>query len=588
MYLSGYTGVNMSTTRISNQTYALTVSLNEASNGYIDIKCKTSKTTYGACALIFYPPGDRDLQCETQNLKSVECGWKVGRNTQVPKAKTQYQLQGSPCPDGSEGRCSLNMMVEAGETNWTLTASNPLGTIQLHDRADLTKRVRMLAPEEVTASNINSRNISLEWRWTVDQYKDFSVTCEVQGVHSEKNSTSETSGVGLNSAVLTNLMPNSTYEVKVRCRTDTWRWGDWSRGVTLHTKGDVPDALDVWMQMKENQVVVVWKTPLANQSHGNITDYEVTWANTTTGIPHSEHSLTLHLDTSKEHSITVTAWNINGSSSPSTITTPNTSPDGTRVNSSWIIGSNGSFMLSWPMSPASSCGYIIDWCPTLHCQTVDWIKVPDNNTNATIFSKDFRDGLRYSLSIYACTEGAPVLLERREGYVREIRIERDAKNRTLFKSLNAKQKETDAEISWEKIPLREQSAFIRGFRLYYWNNDSTVFNVSTDDPEATSLTATNLEFTSYTFTVVARTALGECGNTSRSLTLNSLTDDLFRSIFIALGLTLGLLTLTTILCYTNWACIKHKVYPPIPKPVLMDNWLTPPVSSQSRPKGFFC
>ncbi|XP_035801860.2 leukemia inhibitory factor receptor-like [Amphiprion ocellaris] len=576
MYLSGYNGVNMRSTRISNQTYALTLNLNEASNVCIDVKCKTNRTTYGACAFVGYPPGDKDLQCETQDLKSVECRWTVGRNTQF-WSRTKYQLQGSPCPDGSKGRCSLKMLVKAGETNWTLTASNRLGTVELHDRADLTKRVRMFAPEEVTASTINSRNVSLKWRWTVDEYEHLNLTCEVQGVHGETSSTSKTSGVGLNAAVLTDLMPNWTYEVTVRCRTETWRWGNWSRGLDFHTKGDVPDALDVWMQMKENQVVVVWKMPLTNQSHGEITDYEVTWANTTTRVPPSEHSLTLRLDTSEEHNITVTAWNINGSSSPSTVTTPNISPDGTRVNSSWITGSNGSFMLSWPVSPASSCGYIIDWCPTLDCQTVDWIKVPANSTNVTIFSKSFRDGLRYSLSIYACTEGAPVLLERREGYVREIRIEEK-----LFKSLEVKQQEMDAEVSWEKIPVRQQPAFIRGFTLYYWNKDNTVFNVSTDDPEATSLTARNLEITSYTFMVAARTALGECGNSSIIVTLNSLTDDLFKSIFIALGLVLGLLTLTTVLCYRNWACIKYKVYPPIPKPVLMDNWLTSAVHLDLR------
>ena len=33
--------------------------------------------------------------------------------------------------------------------------------------------------------------------------------------------------------------------------------------------------------------------------------------------------------------------------------------------------------------------------------------------------ENFKDGLRYTLSVYACTQEAPVLLQRREGYVRE-------------------------------------------------------------------------------------------------------------------------------------------------------------------------
>lgn len=42
------------------------------------------------------------------------------------------------------------------------------------------------------------------------------------------------------------------------------------------------------------------------------------------------------------------------------------------------------------------------------------------------------------------------------------------------------------------------------------------------DPGATSLTAKNLKIGTYTFTVKALTALGECGTTQLSATLNSL------------------------------------------------------------------
>uniref|UniRef100_A0AAQ5YG55 Fibronectin type-III domain-containing protein n=1 Tax=Amphiprion ocellaris TaxID=80972 RepID=A0AAQ5YG55_AMPOC len=464
MYLSGYNGVNMRSTRISNQTYALTLNLNEASNVCIDVKCKTNRTTYGACAFVGYPPGDKDLQCETQDLKSVECRWTVGRNTQF-WSRTKYQLQGRP----DQKRYSLQKTHQKKHISCGKM-------VIFNDYVHLILvPVRMFAPEEVTASTINSRNVSLKWRWTVDEYEHLNLTCE-----------SKTSGVGLNAAVLTDLMPNWTYEVTVRCRTETWRWGNWSRGLDFHTKGDVPDALDVWMQMKENQVVVVWKVswcqilircPLENH-HKLLLMALVVFLKKCSLMPNrSIGNRKLCLAPYEEHNITVTAWNINGSSSPSTVTTPNISP----VNSSWITGSNGSFMLSWPVSPASSCGYIIDWCPTLDCQTVDWIKVPANSTNVTIFSS--KDGLRYSLSIYACTEGAPVLLERREGIEEK-----------LFKSLEVKQQEMDAEVSWEKIPVRQQPAFIRGFTLYYWNKDNTVFNVSTGENTEERWTSTNIHY----------------------------------------------------------------------------------------------
>lgn len=54
------------------------------------------------CSFFFFdtchfsdPPGDRDLQCETQDLESVECHWTVGRETHLPtKSPTVYHLLG--------------------------------------------------------------------------------------------------------------------------------------------------------------------------------------------------------------------------------------------------------------------------------------------------------------------------------------------------------------------------------------------------------------------------------------------------------------------------------------------------------------
>lgn len=44
------------------------------------------------------------------------------------------------CPASSKKKCSLKVEVGAGERNWTLTAQNTLGKVELTDRADLMKR----------------------------------------------------------------------------------------------------------------------------------------------------------------------------------------------------------------------------------------------------------------------------------------------------------------------------------------------------------------------------------------------------------------------------------------------------------------
>ncbi|KAG8010961.1 Oncostatin-M-specific receptor subunit beta, partial [Nibea albiflora] len=513
MHLAGF---ESNTTQISNQTYAMTVRLGAwEKDSCANVECETDKQVW-ACAYIGYPPGDRDLQCETRTLQSVECHWSVGRKTQVEqKTKTIYHLLGRKCVNGNKGECKMEVQVDAGERNWTLTAENQLGKVELTDRADLTKRVHMFPPEQLKASTVNARNITLEWEWSEQYYHiytNLNLTCQVDISHGETNTM----------------------------------------------------------------------MPLDNQSHGHIEDYEVTWAKTADRKPnrtkvHNKDRAELTLDRSEEYIVTVTARNANGSSSPSTVVIPSLNPDGTeRVNTSQIIGSNGSISLSWSASPTASCGYIVDWCQTLECSNVEWLKVAPNETSASIFSKTFTDGVRYSFSVYACTREAPVLLERREGYVHEKSMEDN-----LFK-LKFKQQGSDVEVSWARINLTEQSAFIRGYVLYCEANNKIINNVSTDKTDATSLRVNNLSIGSYTFRLTAKTADGECGTTVISTTLNSLTDTLVNSVVICLVAVFVVLSLITVLCYRHWACIKRKVYPPIPKPVLTEKFTSSPGENHCR------
>ncbi|XP_040915438.1 leukemia inhibitory factor receptor-like isoform X2 [Toxotes jaculatrix] len=595
MYLNGYSDTNASTTKISNRTYAWTVHLNQPSTRSCnDVICEAldqhaGKTDGGACATIDYPPGDKDLQCETRDLESVKCHWTVGRKADLlPLKKIHYELLGSPCANGSQGICSQNVKVNVGEKNWTLTAENKVGKVELTDTADLTKRVHMCAPEGLTAPSVNARNISLEWVLPVQQYKNLNIRCQVNVSYGRTNTMSEPFGVGLSFAVLTDLIPNWMYNVTVRCATaqDFWKWSDWSTRFSFHTKGDVPDALDVWMHRKDNQILIFWKKPLDNQSHGHILHYTVTWAKTTetkhknrTQVASNEHHLELSLDTTEELIVTVTASNLNGSSSPSAITIPRFTPDTTRVNTSRIVGSNGSFRLSWSASPSASCGYIVDWCPISDHWSMEWLKVPPYETSASIFSKNLKDGVRNNLSIYACTQGAPLLLEKREGYVREKRIQ------DVFKSPDWNQQSSNVEVSWAPISLTEQTAFINGYILYWSGNNDKVFNVSTDNPKATSLTTKNLEIGSYNFTLKALTAVGECGAIYYSTTFNSPTDNLIKAILISLVTVFSLLSLIMFFCYRHWACIKQKVYPPIPNPLLTDKWWSSLSEQGCRPLG---
>uniref|UniRef100_A0A3Q2QQC9 Fibronectin type-III domain-containing protein n=1 Tax=Fundulus heteroclitus TaxID=8078 RepID=A0A3Q2QQC9_FUNHE len=449
MFLDGPTGRNMSTTKISEQRYALTLQLEEVPAQGVDVLCMTkepSKGHYGSTVFVGYPPDVRDLQCETRDLESVECLWREGRGTMVV-AKT-YFLSCSKCDSENKGRCSKKLKVEVGEKNWTLTAWNRLGKVEIQDTADLTKRVHMLAPHELTVADVNARTAKLSWRWTVQRYDNLNMTCQTN--------ITDTEGHVL--AILTDLRPNWEYQVKVRCRTAEhfWKWGTWSQNVTLRTLGD-----------------------------GGYLTQRTPTPPIRTFVYFSAHSHTLCLDTGGQYVIKVTAKNKNGSSSPSAITLPVISPgtmgtsvfpDKTSMKVSRLIGSEGGFNLSWSGHPEASCGYIVDWVPANRTEPVDWRKLPPTVSNQCrcAFRSRFTYGLRYQLSIYACTQTSALLLERMEGYVTETRIKDN-----LFTSLKYKQQGSHGEISWDPVSLREQSAFIHGYVLYWWETSGQNFSVTT-------------------------------------------------------------------------------------------------------------
>ncbi|KAM9820181.1 leukemia inhibitory factor receptor-like [Neosynchiropus ocellatus] len=570
MYVSGNNdGMDMNTTQINNRTFMLSIDLNKPSIESGDnIICNSITDDYGACAYVGYPPEIEGLVCETQDLASVVCHWTKRRNSHVEaRYPTAYSLQGKSCSVQSGNECSEKVNVNAGRKIWTLKAENLLGGVVLTDEADLRERVHM-APVEVRISDVNARNVSVMWKWKFPIYNTLNVTCQLRD---NTHHTSHVSGVGRHDTTLNNLTPNTSYSVQVRCGTAQhfWKWSEWSSSARFSTKGDVPDALDVWMQRKDNESIIVWKD---SRSNGEVLGYEVTLMPvkspyTPQALPFSprEHRAVLQLDPRAEFLISVTARNKNGSSAPSTLRTP----VGTPVEvSSRLRGYNGGFNLSWTGSPLSSCGYVVDWFPpTSENQTIDWLKVDPNVTTAEIISSmcqncKLMEGVRYLISIYACTAGAPKWLETREGYVKEKRIEDNLLN------LKWKQMDEEVRVSWDPVDLGTQSAFIRGYTLYCSNNKNIIRNISTDDPAATRLTVRQLPTASYTFTVKALTAVGECGTSSISATLNSPIDRLMLSVIITLVSVSVLLIFVAVLCFRNWRSIMEKVCPPIPKPSL--------------------
>ncbi|KAM9450361.1 LIF receptor subunit alpha b isoform 1-T1 [Clarias gariepinus] len=546
--------------RISNQTYVtepIQHSTPSKDHGW-DVVCNNIGSTY----YTGYPPDVHNITCETRDLHTVECRW----NEDYIFRKTNYTVNGRNCT--SAKFCVLTMTV--GVTNWTLTAKNLLGQKTIFDTADPKHRVHLKAPELEPPASLTARNATLSWKWyTLLKDTSFSMICQVEvnghiinGAFKVRN---------LSSVVLADLQPFTQYVARVRCGSHEhfYKWGDWSNNITFITKEDIPEAVDVWMQVFNEQTYVVWNSLSAAQSHG-IIGYELVIGNSTERnkerINKSQEELCHNLQSgiAKTQVINISARNSAWVSPPSSITIPIMS--GRDVDTSDIKGNNGSFDMVWKPSPKSTCGYVLDWYPTYQASqcAIKWIKVSSVVSSKTIYS-DFIDGVKYTLSVYACTSGAPYLLQRREGYMVELPPLGTVQN------LKAKQEGLNIYLCWSNVPEQEQRGFIKGYKIFYQSAGGDKGNV-TLDPN-TIEHKFNLSEDQYTFKVKAFTSAGDGPETDLTLQINPEGTKVGLVIVVCLAVMMSVFCIFTLLAYRNWKWLKSALWPEVPKPRLSEEFL---------------
>ncbi|XP_055036716.2 LIF receptor subunit alpha b [Misgurnus anguillicaudatus] len=552
---------------ISNRTYISEPYQLQSRTGQQNLKCGY----YGATVFVGYPPDDQDLRCVTRDLISVECNWTFGRDTLVTEKTTltKYTLNGRKCEVNKVeefGHCAVN---EANVTNWTLIAINPLGVKILNYTADPLHRVFLKAPTNVHTRAVYERNATINWDWNVKAYDSFLMICQVElnGHLYNKNF----SGSRLTSIVLVDLQPFTNYTAKVSCGSSEnfYMWGDWSDITRFRTKEDIPEALDVWIQYLEQNAYVLSKPLTKEQSHGVLTGYELTTIDPKNEISIQSETLCYPVSFGNKMSdrkISVSAKNSAGLSPPANITI--TSYPG--VNVSQIRGINGGFNISWEERSSSSCGYVVDWFQTYSKKKCDlkWIKIPPGHLSTRIQSESLHSGVRYTVSVYSCTAGAPQLLQKSEGYAIEQRP--SEKVQDLTGSVNGR----NLLLSWKEVPLDEQKGFIQGYRVTTIPSGADKAYISTITNE-TSVQLT-LDPGTYDITVAAFTSAGEGVNATFPTTMNKshMYDEMIVAMVLGSSVAALVFIIIAFLCYRKKKWIKKMLYPDIPKPKLLGQWAT--------------
>ncbi|XP_077097861.1 LIF receptor subunit alpha a isoform X1 [Siphateles boraxobius] len=586
-----YKGQKMSATRLSRRTYAITVTNQPASanTGTNVVCCSPILTLTGAVVFVGYPPGDEGLVCETRDLASAECSWKKGRDTHLKRKinRTNYTLNGRDCLEANEGK-TLLCSSKVWEENWTLVARNPLGTVRLTDSAQLAERVHLLAPANVTAVEVEAWNATLQWSWPVAAYKKLEMICQLKLIGHELSSTRNYSGIGLSSVILEGLWPDVDYTVTVRCGSKHafWKWGNESAPYSIHTKMDHPDALDVWLWMdSSNTGRVFWKPLSVRESHGALVGYKVSQSSaeedgwTPVSLPPERLNYPIILNNSSDITVAVAAQNPAGLSQPSTVTIPAYRAD-SQLPESELLGTHGTFDLSWQPNANASRGYVVEWVPT-SCRgmcPVNWEKVPESDNSFTVKPDSLEEGVRYTVSVYVLSAGAASLLQRWQGYSQEMIPAQSVGE------LSANQTGSDVLLSWKASAIEHQRGFIRGYTVYLANATRLHLVANISDPEVRSYRVKGLPLSSYKFIVKAYTSAGEDTGSTVAIKMELDTADmLFVGILVPLAAMFCCLILISICCYKKREWVKKAFYPEIPGPKVSGDWSSPPRPLDVKP-----
>uniref|UniRef100_A0A8C9FRL3 Fibronectin type-III domain-containing protein n=1 Tax=Pavo cristatus TaxID=9049 RepID=A0A8C9FRL3_PAVCR len=195
--------------------------------------------------------------------------------------------------------------------------------------------------------------------------------------------------------------------------------------------------LDVWRKVTPalwgRNVTLFWKQEAGFQANGEIISYEVSWENAVDRSKPEHISLSSDCNSTRifidnhPHRVSIMARNNVGYSHPSVLIIPGATDTEKKLNSSelkeeHVNGTDGGILISWKPRDKSD-SYIIDWCnfPMLQPCDLQWKRFGPSTSSALIKSAAFVPGVRYNFHVYASAANRAFLLEKKTGYLKELR-----------------------------------------------------------------------------------------------------------------------------------------------------------------------
>ncbi|XP_008283146.1 leukemia inhibitory factor receptor isoform X2 [Stegastes partitus] len=528
-------GVNITQMTFRNQPYplesigdrvkAISVKNLEIPEGlykFVIIVCSstTGKIEYASNDVSFPPQKPVNLSCSTSDMKTVKCTWDVTRKQdQFDPNERQHTLHiqnsGRAPIRCKLSQCTFTAVPQLQEYNIRVVVKDKLGEEAESYSFNISDRVFPVV--ELTRVSPGVTDVSLSW--TVQgNLAQMNPVCQVSTVPGRTTELNCNNASGLCEVRLEHLLPNTDYYTSVRCSVNGRLWGKWTRSISFTT--DPLVTLDLWRRIQplshsdSRQVTLLWNPHVVGTAATvKVQGYTVQWSqegqNWTDRRDGGQNRAEVSIGPGR-CDFTVQAVLHTGSSIPSHVTVPPTNqaekpPVQKRLSST----AAGGFSLSWDQQ--STCGYTVEWCilgNAVPC-TLQWLKVPAGNNTLLLPAGHFKAGLRYTFSIYGCTDDGHKLLETQTGYSEELKSVQ-----TPHAVEHVRSTSSSVTLEWlynEDDPA--QPAFITGYLVTVQEAGSDtmpdLFNVSVADPSKKSVTIEDLQPNQqYVCSVSAQTKAG--------------------------------------------------------------------------------
>ncbi|XP_026178715.1 interleukin-12 receptor subunit beta-1 [Mastacembelus armatus] len=428
--------------------------------------------------------------------------------------------------------------------------------------------VKFEAPKNISVSWLKN-NLRLSWRALEKRLATAEVWLRQVQHHTGSwmkivtNTTINTSGYQV---TVVNLLKHTSYQVQLRHRSTQAQnplWSDWSPIIS------VPAALEhkpeVTITTKRlngtRNVTLSWK-PMPHAAAVRGVTYFLKDTQSSHGCPcvkrkHNythEHTTFMYVSYSAVN-ITVIARNVAGESPPAIVQVP-----------------------AEPVADLKTCDKML--LENLKKKTChEWYEhqdgdsKPENVITLTAKKKreqreeiirNIRDYVHYLYFEHRCEGGKPQTVQMCRFYKKEGVPQRAPQDFIVYSETYS-----SAQLSWKKIPIVDQQGFLTHYSLCIMKISSK------DEPvECYNISALVTEHrlenltpaTKYNISLAGMTRVGKGPNAT--VTFITLPEKPL-NVWLSFGLLFGFLLITTV-CTIVLKRIKHKIFPPVPKPVIPD------------------